>query len=58
MEDDLSYIDAGAKRSASYIPVSMWNRDNNTLMRIRCEHDLLKDHKRQLENKIDTPGPK
>ena len=54
MEDDPSYIDAGAKCSASYVPISMWNQDNDMLMRICCERDSLKDHERELENKIDA----
>jgi hypothetical protein len=54
MEDDPSYIDAGAKRCVSYIPISMWNWDNNMLMRIRRECDSLKDCERDLENKIDA----
>jgi hypothetical protein len=54
MEDDLSYINAGAKRSASYIPISMWNQDNNMLMRICRKRDSLKDRERKLENKIDV----
>jgi hypothetical protein len=54
MDDDPSFIDARAKRSASYVSISMWRQDTDKLSRIREERDALKARLCDMEHEMDT----
>jgi hypothetical protein len=49
MDDDVSFIDAGMKRSASYVSMLQWTATRDNLTRVRIERDSLKDRLRDTE---------
>ncbi|KIM72368.1 hypothetical protein PILCRDRAFT_16191 [Piloderma croceum F 1598] len=54
MDDDASYIDAGAKCSASYVSVATWKQGQEDLTRLCCKRDSLRDRLREAEQGVDS----
>ncbi|KIM74950.1 hypothetical protein PILCRDRAFT_14013 [Piloderma croceum F 1598] len=54
MQDNVSYIEAGAKCSASYVSVATWKQGQKDLTRLHCERDSLRDRLREAEQEVDS----
>ncbi|KIM88695.1 hypothetical protein PILCRDRAFT_2889 [Piloderma croceum F 1598] len=52
MDDDMSYIDAGAKRSASYISVATWKQGQEDLTCLQQEVDSLRCEVHDMETSL------
>jgi hypothetical protein len=52
MDDDASFIDAGMKRSASYVSMLQWTATRDDLTRVRIERDSLKDRLHDAEREL------
>jgi hypothetical protein len=49
MDDNTLFMDAGMKRSASYVSMLQWTATRDDLMCVHMERDSLRDHLRDAE---------
>jgi hypothetical protein len=54
MDDDASYIDAGMKRSASYVSITQWTATRDDLSRVRQERESLRDRLHDAERELHS----
>ncbi|KIM72770.1 hypothetical protein PILCRDRAFT_15832 [Piloderma croceum F 1598] len=54
MDNDVSYIDARAKRSTSYVSVATRKQGQEDLTRLCCERDSLRDRLHETEQEVDS----